>query len=107
MAPRALIYAPEALADLGAAAAWLTQPRSGPAAWRRLEAVWAAIERLREQPCLHPVLDHPGVRELPCPSGWRAFYEVEPDTGRNDDAGDVVVLRVYAPGQDRRGFRPS
>jgi hypothetical protein len=32
------------------------------------------------------------------------LYEVIPDTGRDDDAGDVRVLRVYGPGQDRRGF---
>jgi plasmid stabilization system protein ParE len=104
---RALIYAPEALADLEAATGWLTQPGSGPAGWRRLANIWIAIERLREHPCRYPVGDHPGVRELPCPGGWRAFYEVEPDTGRNDDAGDVIVLRVYGPGQDRSGFNPS
>jgi hypothetical protein len=42
------------------------------------------------------------VRELPCEGGYRAFYEVLPDTGRNDTAGDVIVLRVFGPGQDRR-----
>ena len=47
------------------------------------------------------------MRELPCAGGWRAFYEVEHDTGRNEDAGDVVVLRVYGPGQSREGFDPS
>lgn len=102
---RELIYAPEALADLDAATAWLIQPGSGLAAWRRLAAIWATIERLREHPCLHPVMDYPGVRELPCTGGWRAFYEVEPDTGSDATAGDVVVLRVYGPGQDRESFR--
>jgi len=101
---RALIYAAEAPADLDAATVWLSEPGSGQAAHRRLAAIWAAIGRLVQHPCLHPIGEHPGVRELPCPGGWRAFYEVEPDTGRNDDAGDVVVLRVYGPGQDRSGF---
>lgn len=102
--PRELIYAAEALADLDAAVEWLTQHGSGPAARRKLAAIWAAIERLREHPCRHPLGQHPGVRELPCPGGWRAFYQIDPDTGRDEDAGDVLVLRVYGPGQDRRGF---
>jgi hypothetical protein len=29
------------------------------------------------------------------------LYRVVPDTGRNDTAGDVLVLRVFGPGQDR------
>lgn len=43
----------------------------------------------------------PGVRELPCDGGYRALYEVIPDTGREETAGDVLVLRVFGPGQDR------
>jgi hypothetical protein len=42
------------------------------------------------------------VRELPCDGGYRALYEVTPDTGRSETAGHVIVLRVYGPGQDRR-----
>lgn len=42
-----------------------------------------------------------GVRELPCNGGYRALYEVQPDTGRDETAGDVIVLRVYGPGQSR------
>jgi plasmid stabilization system protein ParE len=102
--PCALIYAPEALADLEAAGRWLTQPGSGPRAWRRLAAIRADIRRLRQHPCLWPVGDTSGVRELPRAGGYRALYEVIPDTGRNDSAGDVRVLRVCGPGQDRSGF---
>jgi hypothetical protein len=29
------------------------------------------------------------------------MYLVEPDTGRNRTAGNVLVLRVYGPGQSR------
>jgi len=29
------------------------------------------------------------------------MYEVDPDTGRNDSAGDMLLLRVFGPGQDR------
>jgi len=98
---RDLIYAPEALADLEEIAHWLTQPGSGPRAWRRLAAIRDSIERLREHPCLWSIGQHPGVRELPCAGGYRALYEVIPDTGRDETAGDVTVLRVYGPGQDR------
>ena len=100
--PRDLIYAPEALADLDAAGRWLTQPGSGPRAWRRLAAITESVERLREHPCLWPAGQHDGTRELPCDGGYRAIYEVHPDTGSNLTAGDVLVLRVYGPGQDRR-----
>jgi plasmid stabilization system protein ParE len=99
--PRELIYAPEALADMEEATSWLTQPGSGPRAWRRLAAIWENTERLREHPCLWPVGQHFGVRELPCDGGYRVLYEVQPDTGRNETAGDVIVLRVYGPGQAR------
>ncbi len=44
---------------------------------------------------------HAGVRELPCEGGYRALYEVIPDTGRDATAGDVIVLPVYGPGQSR------
>ncbi len=104
--PRTLIYAPEALADLDAAALWLTQPGSGPHALRRLAAIRADIRRLRADPCQWPVGDTPGVRELSAAGGYRVLYEVQPDTGRSATAGDVRVLRVYGPGQNRRGFRP-
>jgi len=99
--PRELRYTDKALADLDAITSWLTQPGAGPAARRRLTAVWVAIERLREQPCLHPVGQHRGLRELPCAGGYRALYRVTPDTGRDETAGDVRVLRVFGPGQSR------
>ncbi|HET6236733.1 MAG TPA: type II toxin-antitoxin system RelE/ParE family toxin, partial [Acetobacteraceae bacterium] len=95
-------YAQEARDDLEAARGWLTKPGSGPAARRKLAAIRADIQRLQQHPCLWPAGDHPSVRKLPAAGGYRAFYKVEPDTGRDDTAGDVRVLRVYGPGQDRR-----
>jgi hypothetical protein len=50
------------------------------------------------------VFEHPGTRELPCEGGYRALYEVHPDTGRSETTGDVRVLRVFGPGQLREGF---
>jgi hypothetical protein len=34
--------------------------------------------------------------------GHRIIYFVDPDTGRNADAGGVTVLRVFGPGQLRQ-----
>ena len=99
--PRELSYTDTALADPDAAKGWLTQPGSGPAARRRLALIWTAIEGLLDHPCLYPIGQHPGVRELPCAGGYRALYRVIPDTGRDETAGDVRVLRVFGPGQDR------
>ncbi len=99
--PRRLSYTNDALADLAAIRGWLTQPGSGAAARRKLTAIRASIRQLRDRPCLYAVGDQPGVRELPCEGGYRALYRLHPDTGRNDTAGDVRVLRVFGPGQDR------
>jgi plasmid stabilization system protein ParE len=99
--PRRLRYTNQALTDLNAIRGWLTQPGAGPAARRKLIAIRASIRRLRQHPCLHPVCDHPGVRELPSQGGYRALYRVRPDAGRNPTAGDVLELRIFGPGQDR------
>jgi plasmid stabilization system protein ParE len=99
--PRRLIYASRALADLDAMQRWQTQPGSGRAAIRRVKAIRLTIRRLKQHPCRYPVGQYPGVRELPCDGGYRALYRVIPDTGRDETAGDVRVLRVFGPGQSR------
>lgn len=99
--PRNLYFTDKALDDLDAARRWLTQPGSRPRARRRLAAIWNSVERLREHPCLWPVGQHAGVRELPCDGGYRVLYEVHRDAGRGETAGDVRVLRVFGPGQSR------
>jgi hypothetical protein len=38
---------------------------------------------------------------MPCDGGYRVLYEVYPDTGHSETAGDVRVLRVFGPGQSR------
>jgi plasmid stabilization system protein ParE len=99
--PRKLDYTDEAIEDLRAIRRWLTQPGSGPRARRRLRAIRAAINRLKQHPCLWPIGQHAGLRELLCEGRYRALYEVIPDTGRDETAGDVIVLRVHGPGQSR------
>jgi len=48
------------------------------------------------------------VRSIGCAGnlGYRVLYEVIPDTGRNETAGDVRVLRMFGQGQDRRSSDP-
>lgn len=98
--PRQLRYTDDAIRDLEGVRRWQFQPGSGPAAIRRVKAIQAAIRNLKRMPCLYAAVDHPGVRELPC-EGHRVMYVVEPDTERNDSSGDVLVLRVFGPGQSR------
>jgi hypothetical protein len=71
---------------------------------RKLDAILAAIEDLREHPCRFPVGIHHGVRERPCSGGYRVLNRVTPDTGSDATAGDVRVLRLFGPGQDRRSL---
>jgi plasmid stabilization system protein ParE len=99
--PRALTVSPRAELDLHAIRLWLMQPGAGPIARRRLGAITQAIERLLEQPCLHAVGQHRGLRELSCGRGYRVIYRITPDTGRNETAGDVLILRIFGPGQSR------
>ena len=100
--PRRLSYSNDALADLAHIREWLTQPGAGSAAQRKLTAIRASIRALRDHPCMYAAHEQPGVRELPCQGGYRALYRLDPDTGSNETAGDIRVLRVFGPGQNRR-----
>jgi plasmid stabilization system protein ParE len=87
--------------DLNVIYRWQSQPGSGAAAKRRLQAIRGTMERLLRHPCLYARGDQPGTREVSS-EGHRIVYIVDPDTGRNADAGDVTVLRVFGPGQLRQ-----
>ena len=76
--------------------AWSRASRSA-----RVQRLYAALKRLKQTPCLYPVGDRPGMREMPAEAGHRVFYTVIPDTGRNATAGNVFVLCVFGPGQSR------
>jgi plasmid stabilization system protein ParE len=97
---RSIRLSPAAEEDLQAIRAWLDQPGSGPRARARRRAIAQAIRDLVRHPSRYPVGDHQGVRERPV-AGHRVLYCVMPDTGDNATAGDVLVLRVFGPGQSR------
>jgi plasmid stabilization system protein ParE len=86
--------------DLDSIILWLTQPGAGVRAARRRERIAEAIAELAVNPCLWPVGGHLGVRERPI-EGHRLMYQVSPDTGSNATAGDVLVIRIFGPFQDR------
>ena len=99
-----MTIAPAATRDLAAARKWLTQDGAGAAARRTLTKLKTAVTTdLRASPCRWPPSTHPGVRERSV-DGYRVMFEVDPDTGDNETAGNVEVLRVFGPGQDRSGF---
>jgi plasmid stabilization system protein ParE len=87
-----------ALDDLAAARRWLRQPGAGQAAARRLRHIERALTELRTGPCRWPYSEHEGARERVV-EGYKIVYEVRPDTGDNASAGDVLVLRIFGPGQ--------
>lgn len=89
-----------AVADLDEIYRWQAQPGAGMAAVRRLRAIGAALRRLRRAPYLYQIGERPGTREATA-GGHRIVYRISPDTGSNTTAGDVLVLRVFGPGQRR------
>jgi hypothetical protein len=56
--------------------------------------IQADIRRLQQSPCLYPVGQHPGVRELPCAGGYRALYEVNPSRTSQPSA-QVLACRIF------------
>lgn len=84
-----------ARSDLLEIKAWLTQPGSGRRAWARYSAVVQAVIDLRSGSHRWPFGDQADVRERPI-EGYRIYYRVD------DGQGQVEILRIFAPGQDRR-----
>jgi plasmid stabilization system protein ParE len=97
---RKLQLSDKALDDLEAVRLWYRQPGAGRVAKRRTQAIAAAIRRLRQHPCRYARADRRGTRQMLI-EGHVVIYEVHPDTGRDTTAGDVLVLRVFGPGQSR------
>jgi len=88
--------------DLLKARQWLTQRGAGATARQQLTAIGDAIRGLREHPTRWAFsLDHPGRRRRVV-GEYVILYRVEPDTGNDKTAGDVLILRVFGPGQDQR-----
>jgi plasmid stabilization system protein ParE len=100
---RRLNYLPPAIEDLENIRRWYSQPGSGAAARRRVQLIRAGIRALKKDPVLWPRGAKVGTRELHV-EGHTVVYTVDPDTGLRKTAGNVTVLRVFGPGQDRSSF---
>lgn len=72
-------------------------------AQRKLAAIQTALDDLERHPCRWPREAQGGTRYRVV-EGYRLTYRVAPDTDDNRTAGDVRVLRVFGPGQDRSGI---
>ncbi|MFL5198485.1 MAG: type II toxin-antitoxin system RelE/ParE family toxin [Microvirga sp.] len=97
---RQVIISQNAARDMRSVREWLKQPGAGPKATRRLAQIRSAIRTLRHSPMQWPAGAHAAAREFTV-AGYRVIYAVKPDTGENATAGDVEVLRVFGPYQDR------
>ena len=98
--PRRLLYSRLAADDLAEIRLWHPQPGAGDAARRRLQAILAALANLPTTPCRYRRSDYPGTRRMTV-EHHVVIYRVDPDTGDNETAGDVQVLRVFGPGQQQ------
>src|SRR5580704_923347 len=95
---RNLTLADSAMFDLAGIRRWLRQPDAGAVAQRRLQRIQSAIRELRSTPCRWPHSEHEGSRER-IVEGYRIVYVVDPDTGENNTAGNVVIRRIFGPSQ--------
>jgi plasmid stabilization system protein ParE len=96
---RRLRFSARALEDLGRIHRWYSQPGAGQIARRRLAQIKADIRSLQKNPVMWPRREQ-GARELNT-EGHTVVCTVTPDTGDRRTAGDVIILRVFGPGQDR------
>ncbi|MBP2290391.1 type II toxin-antitoxin system RelE/ParE family toxin [Azospirillum rugosum] len=97
---RRVFLSPAATRDLGIIRAWLGQPGAGPRAKERARRIARVLRSLAERPFLGHPGDEPGTRELVVEQ-HTIIYQVENDTGLLQEAGDVDVLRVWMPRQNR------
>lgn len=90
-----------AVRDLVAIQHWQMQPGHGPRAIQRLQRIRQAVDRLTAYPSLGTPGAHPGTRELFVAGGHCVVYRLDPDTNDTLTAGDVLILRIFGPGQSR------
>lgn len=98
---RAVRLTLEAEAGFASARRWLLQPGSGSQGKARWDALRAATRTLAEAPYRGAAAPgDPGLRQVII-SGHRLLYRVFPDTGQTATVGDVTVIALFGPGQDR------
>jgi plasmid stabilization system protein ParE len=99
--PRRIAYSQAAAVDIVNIRWWYRQPGAGRLAKERVRRISDAIRRLRFDPVIWPRGEIPGTRERVV-EGHTVVYAVDPDTNDALTAGDIMILRVFGPGQSRR-----
>ena len=94
MTRRTVFLSPAAADDLEGVRAWYFQPGAGSVAKRRVQHILKGIEALAEWPFIGASGPEPGSREHVV-ENHVVFYRVDPESG------DVEIIRVWRPGQDR------
>jgi len=97
---RKVDYSTSALRDIEQMRGWLSQRGAGARAKERIRLILKAIRTLGQDPVLWPIGAEPGTRERIIEE-YTVVYSVSPDTNDRRTAGDVHILRLYGPGQDR------
>ncbi len=96
---RSVSLTDEAAESLDAILHWYTQRGAGRDGIDRVRAILAAITRLGIYPFMGRVSDQdPTMRELVCRQ-HRIIYLVEDGAGASEDAGDILVLDIFGPGE--------
>ncbi len=97
---RRVAVTPEAAAAFRNARQWLMQPGSGRAGalrWQKLRGIRKILQR---SPYIGPAFaGQPGVRVVVV-SDYRVLYQVVPDTGDTQSAGDILIVALFGPGQE-------
>jgi plasmid stabilization system protein ParE len=98
--PRRLAYSDAAVDDIERMRRWFSQPGAGDIAKKRALRIAHAIRELQRDPIAWPPGPHRGTRQRHI-EGYTVVYRVVPDTNDRRTAGDVYIVRLFGPGQDR------
>ncbi|PWC53403.1 type II toxin-antitoxin system RelE/ParE family toxin [Azospirillum sp. TSO22-1] len=100
MGRRGVVLSPAATRDLGQIRAWYSQPGAGPRAKRKATAIVRALRELERYPYIGTPSDEPGLHERVVEE-HTIIYRVRDDMVAAEVAGDILVIRIWQPGQDR------
>lgn len=100
-----LAFAREAIADIGRAVLWLSQPGAGRNAAVRLDALLSAMHEIAREPYRWPPhAGLPGMRRRSVRGGYTILYRVQESESGRDELGEddeVEIVRVLGPAQQR------
>ncbi len=99
--PRKVRTAAKAVAALDQARLWLLQPGSGSFGLQRWTALQSVPRRLRDHPFAGPVCPENSAYRQIVVHGYIFYYRIMPGAGGSATAGDIEIVDIFGPGQDR------